>query len=426
MGTHLFNQRMLKVLFLVSLVLQILALRTEYVNRQTLKLFYLIPILIVNVLSLFLYLERPVSINVRYPIDILTEEAVKSLYISSGLFVSAFTLWGKGNIRYVGAKIVNLRVSNGLALLISVTGVFLLLITAEKRFIWNTAYGIEGFSFTPVVDSVLLKILAITLLSIGVFKFSADTRGVSRRIGGVFLLVSTVLILFRGDRGGFLPIWSSYLYALHTRRIAVSRQLFLLSFTLAVVIFWSTFRSTWAFFGLARSVELGIDRLRDTFSFVANPDNFYFIPMIPQSIWHWLHCYDMHVSGQSLGLTYYFDFLGQMLPKFVADIIGYERPLNLAWRLAEYRRHGGGMFHLAGAYWTFGYVGVIFFAVLLRIFINFIERRLYSLRTPLYYVNGMTFLYTSFYGWQPFFKTCLILGIVNLIFNRIWKSESYL
>jgi hypothetical protein len=45
------------------------------------------------------------------------------------------------------------------------------------------------------------------------------------------------------------------------------------------------------------------------------------------------------------------------MPAFVADAIGFERPLNTAWLLGHYRAHGGGMFIVAEGYWNFGFFG---------------------------------------------------------------------
>ena len=62
-----------------------------------------------------------------------------------------------------------------------------------------------------------------------------------------------------------------------------------------------------------------------------------------------------------------------MIPGFVARWLDYEIPLNSAWRLADYRINGGGMYIFAEAYWNFGFWGPTLLATVISMLALVIE-----------------------------------------------------
>lgn len=82
----------------------------------------------------------------------------------------------------------------------------------------------------------------------------------------------------------------------------------------------------------------------------------------PKITWDMLETTYLYESGVRRNGETYWNLIPQTLPSFVAEMIGYERPLSEPWILAYYFPHGGGIFTVAEAYWNFGLAGVIGFA----------------------------------------------------------------
>ena len=216
-------------------------------------------------------------------------------------------------------------------------------------------------------------------------------------------------LLMRGSRSGALVFFASLalLFFKNSRRPGWHKVLILGSFTLSLFCLYETWgfvRANASEVGFYNSLVEGwtatvYDDFIDSASF--QPLD---VTLIPQSYWHLLHCVDLYDTGFGLEGETVFGLIPQAVPGFIADSIGFERPLNAAWRLGEYRISGGGMFIIAEGYWNFGMLGAgLVAASMAAVAIGF--ERYFERRSPLlsaaYFGYMGSFGYSIYYGLQP-------------------------
>jgi hypothetical protein len=250
----------------------------------------------------------------------------------------------------------------------------------------------------------------------------------------IALLVVVAVFYFRmlrGDRSASLGIFTTlallyFVNSTHSKRL----KLALLSSGATILYFiyevWGIVRANAAEQGFISSIFNGFIRVFDDFFGSGSQAGFdpLKITLLPQSYWHLLHTIDLYQSQITLGGTSFIDLIPQSIPAFLSDMIGFERPLNGAWRLAEYRVHGGGMFVLAEGYWNFGLLGGAIIAVGLALIAIQLEKW-HRKQEPLLYCTYFAFLGTFgfgiFYGLQSLVKSFEIAFAIALMMSLILK-----
>jgi hypothetical protein len=149
------------------------------------------------------------------------------------------------------------------------------------------------------------------------------------------------------------------------------------------------------------------------------------VTLLPQSYWHLLHTIDLYHSNVSLEGITFVDLILQSVPGFICDWFGFERPLNGAWRLSQYRIHGGGMYVIAEGFWNFGLFGALIIALGLAILVRYLEiwyRKQETLIACAYFAFLGTFGFSVFYGLQPLVRAFQVALISALIMKYIIKN----
>jgi hypothetical protein len=148
------------------------------------------------------------------------------------------------------------------------------------------------------------------------------------------------------------------------------------------------------------------------------------IQMFPQSFWHLLHTVDLYDSGAGRGGESFANVVPQAMPGFIADWVGFKRPVNDAAVLAGFKQHGGGMFVIAQGYWNFGFLGAVGTGAGIGMLVVLFERRFRS-REPLLGVGYLTMIVASVfglvYGLQSYVRAleiALLLAVAAAVYHR--------
>jgi len=181
---------------------------------------------------------------------------------------------------------------------------------------------------------------------------------------GILLAALFYFKLLRGERSttfGFLIFLALLYYTISTSRFRGWIILALIPVAFVFLIAWANVRGTASEKGLWQSFSEGSSStLQDIQEgSIAKLDRF------PKVTWDLLETTFLYENGIHREGATYWNLIPQMTPSFVAEIIGYERPLSEPWILARYFQHGGGIFMVAEAYWNFGLAGVIGLAIIL-------------------------------------------------------------
>lgn len=151
---------------------------------------------------------------------------------------------------------------------------------------------------------------------------------------------------------------------------------------------------------------------------------FSLIPMIPMTLFHFLYVSDLISNGVSLNYSTFINLIPQQIPSFIADAIGYVRPLNDNWRLADYYFHGGGFYIFANAYWNGGVIPLVLFTYAISQILIWIEV-FFKNNHIVYYLAYPLFIYlipvNTFYGIQPLIRG-LEYGFVAIFIVYIFKN----
>ncbi len=184
--------------------------------------------------------------------------------------------------------------------------------------------------------------------------------------------------LLRGTRSGAVVFICNYVifYLIYSKnKYKYIIVLLLLFFGFFLMQFWAQFRWNAGFYPIFEAIRISFYKLFDPGENEFHASMFlYTIERLPQLFWNILIIdslveQDIYLNGSS-----FFNFIGQSVPSFLADIIGYERPRDSAWILADYVDHGGGIYNIAEAYWNFGLPGVLIWGVIMGFIIYSIEK----------------------------------------------------
>jgi hypothetical protein len=191
---------------------------------------------------------------------------------------------------------------------------------------------------------------------------------------------------------------------------------------------WGHVRTDAANYGLWNAIETGWQyQIIDKFSGLWSGNSFdpLKVTLLPQSYWHLLHTIDLYHSNVSLDGTTFVDLILQSVPGFICDWLGFERPLNGAWRLAQYRIHGGGMYVIAEGYWNFGLLGSSIVALGLAFLVRYLEtwyRKQEILIACTYFAFLGSFGFGVFYGLQPLVRAFQVALVSALIMKYIIRN----
>jgi hypothetical protein len=112
------------------------------------------------------------------------------------------------------------------------------------------------------------------------------------------------------------------------------------------------------------------------------------------------------------------NLIPQALPDFIARWLNYERPISVAWRLAEHRANGGGLFLIAEGYWNLGLAGALLLTVALARAATALEtwqrKQDAALMGPYLGLAGL-FMYGMFYTLQTMVRGWEISLIMVLV-----------
>lgn len=240
------------------------------------------------------------------------------------------------------------------------------------------------------------------------------------------LYLSTLVFFFRllrGDRGGALVFFAAVgvIYYSRSQRGTLRKALILsAAATSLFVLFeiWGHVRASAYDIGLWNSIVQGWTKKVSGDFLSGDMVDPLTVTLIPQSYWHLLHCIDLHDTGTSLNGETIRALVPQAVPELVANIVGFERPLNGAWRLADYRVHGGGMYILAEGYWNYGLAGAAgvstFFALVCVGFERWFAARS-PLLTPAYFGYMGSFAPSIYYGLQPNLRMLQLAVLVAVL-----------
>lgn len=299
-------------------------------------------------------------------------------------------------------------------LLLTMRGASILEIPYPYNIQWGVGVGVQDSG---------LEALGIYLSAYSVL---ASFRGFGYKSTGFKVCVGVVLSstlvfrVMRGERGGTLGILLIIAIVVHcASRGRYKNALFVCAFIFAAAVMQvlGHVRSLAAELGLTAAVEAGILEY-----VIPIGRDVGLVQMLPQSFWHLLHTVDLYESGIGRHGETYRKLLGQSMPAFLASWLGYERPINEAWVLAEYRVHGGGFFVVAEGYWNFGYPGAILVGAFLAVMCVWFERWVRRVDPVLggpYFATVVLVVFGLAYGTQTLFRAIEVAVAIGLLLRLV-------
>ena len=354
------------------------------------------------------------------------------LFASSLFHAITIFLVPKGNWQWEKSEIHELKFARKYTVIFLLFGIIITIITVSGDTVFNAPYASDKARLGKgLIESSGLSLVGIYLLSFSLVS-AVRQKGYKSfyfKIILVAVLIFTIYFrLFRGDRGGILGIFATiFLIFIFCSNKSKVHKVAIITFCLFCLLgffqVWGYMRANIYRYGYTQSFIDGINySIVDPHSKGFDPLK---ITLLPQSYWHLLHVIDLYKHGISLNGSSFIDIIPQSIPKFITDAFGYTRPLNGAWRLAEYRIHGGGMFVVALGYWNLGLIGVTIIVSVLA-FIAILLENWYRNQTPLiacaYFALLGSFGFGIFYGWQPLFKSIEISLLLAILLKFLLKK----
>lgn len=192
---------------------------------------------------------------------------------------------------------------------------------------------------------------------------------------------------------------------------------------LILIILWPIIRSLVYDYGLVNAFVISLNYVIFEASNSFENMQFRLIPMIPMTLFHFLYVSDLIAEGISLDYSTFFNLIPQQIPSAISSVIGYERPLNDNWRLANYFFHGGGFYIFANAYWNGGVIALGLFTFVIVQVLVWIEK-FFKNHHIIYYLAYPLFIYlipvNTFYGIQPFVRG-LEYALIAIFLIYIYK-----
>ena len=150
------------------------------------------------------------------------------------------------------------------------------------------------------------------------------------------------------------------------------------------------------------------------------------VPMLGQSLFHFLSVVALIDSGVSLNYQTFINLLPQQLPEMLDGVL-WDRPLNDNWILGEYFTGGGGFYVYANAYWNGGIVPMSLFALGLAWCVAKIEI-LFKGKDYSFAIAYFAFIFllpvNIYYGIQGLVRG-LEYGLITYIVIRWWHADRF-
>lgn len=310
----------------------------------------------------------------------------------------------------------------------------LTILTSPGATIFEHAYSELKFVSPATIESSAVKLMGsfamCTTLVLGAGIYGSGSKRYYSIVVFV-VLVTGYFVLLSGDRSGMMPILFTALFVWSVgsdKKILSKLLVMVVVFLFVGLVFslFSTLRASAAGASIGDAVSLSFQGLATSEANIEGVrSGLLALSLLPQSFWHVLHTVDLYKLDVSLHWISFRDIILQSIPAFVADLLSYERPLNGAWRLAEYRVHGGGMNIVALAFWNGGLFAVSVFSVVFGLIVKFLERW-FRERPPIalggYFVLASAMPYLMTYGWQPLFKVMLVMFLFSLVIPLFVRS----
>ena len=129
-------------------------------------------------------------------------------------------------------------------------------------------------------------------------------------------------------------------------------------------------------------------------------------------------------QGISLDWQTFINLIPQQIPQFLADLIGFQRPLSDPWILMKYVFHGGGFYIFAEAYWNGGILPLSIFTFVITYIIIKLEI-FFKKHDVAYYLAYPIFLFlipvNNFYGILPLIRG-IEYGLIALFLIYLYKK----
>jgi hypothetical protein len=297
-------------------------------------------------------------------------------------------------------------------LLLTMRGASILDIPYPYNILWGVGVGVQDSG---------LEALGVYLMA---YSILAALRGFGYRSTAFNVCVVVVLLntlffrIMRGERGSSLGILLTLAILFHlASRVPHKNALFVL-FSMLAAAFMQVLghaRTLAADVGFMRAIQASVQEY-----FIPVGKDVGLVQMLPQSFWHLLHTVDLYQLGVRRYGETYLKLPGQTIPAFLADWIGYERPIHEAWVLGEYRVHGGGFFVIAEGYWNFGYVGALlvglFLALMCVLFERWVRRQDLVMGMP-YFATLVLSVFGLAYGTQTLLRAIEVAVGMGLVFH---------
>jgi len=253
-----------------------------------------------------------------------------------------------------------------------------------------------------------------------------------KHVNFYFILISVVgMVVFfnllRGQRSeflGFLFFFAVLYYSLSKAKYKIAVIFLLAPLAFVFILSWASVRATAVEQRIGPAVLEGASNAWQDIK----EGSVMKMDKLPKATWDMLETTYLYERGIRRNGKTYLNLISQRIPSFIAEVIGYERPVSEPWVLAEYFQHGGGIFMVAEGYWNFGLAGVIGLAVVLAYICIAIEkfyRRLPPILYYGYYGSVMISASNLFTGVQSFVRGIEIPFFMSVAGWLLMKVASY-
>jgi len=243
----------------------------------------------------------------------------------------------------------------------------------------------------------------------------------------LFFFVLFYLLLIIGPRGSATGLIGLLLLfdlitdkRLSTKMLNLSLNIYILY---VLILLWPSMRWDISHVGFFDAYQLSYEKANSMFDAFLSTQ-FYAVPMIPQTLFHFLYVNDLITRGISLDNQTFINLIPQQMPAFLESIFG-SRPLNDNYLLMKHFFHGGGFFIYANAYWNGGITPLVIFTSVVAWVLVQIEKFFKNVKDSKYLIPYPIFIYllpvNTFYGIQPFVRG-LEYGLVGILIIYLYTN----
>jgi hypothetical protein len=306
------------------------------------------------------------------------ESLTASLFIHSNFLSCAYILLplliNKCSRHFYKNSSIN---STNIILTVLLVANFIGILNPRPPLIFGVGYHSEEFLLNYTTSYAVFDTVMIGLFVLAIF-FLYATKYKSKLflIQLFFILLNLCYYtLFRGTRSSIVVVMFAIgiFYLIFTDNKNKYSILFFCGILGFILLqFWASFRFFVGKFDIYTAIIESKDQL---FTQDNNLLALYLITIerLPQLYWNLLATHEFVRTGSGIGFDSFSNLIGQLVPSFLADAVGYERPVDGAWILAEQIEHGGGMYILAESYWNLSGFGLYIFCFIFCFIITFIE-----------------------------------------------------